>query len=103
MASMFEKTTSLVNLDLSSFDTWRVSIMSLMFADSGVRKVEVGADQFDTESVYSGAHGGGADDMFKNAVNLVGGNGTVYDPNHISQQYAHVDVAGNPGYFTLKP
>lgn len=36
-------------------------------------------------------------------VQLVGGAGTVYDPNHIDNSYGRVDgLNGNPGYFTAQ-
>lgn len=39
--------------------------------------------------------------MFLNCTQLVGGNGTTYDANHIDAEYARVDGEnGLPGYFT---
>jgi hypothetical protein len=41
--------------------------------------------------------------MFTGCTNLVGGNGTVYDANHVDHTYAHIDGGtSNPGYFTDK-
>lgn len=40
--------------------------------------------------------------MFRSCTSLVGGNGTVYNSSNITYAMAHVDVAGNPGYFTAK-
>jgi hypothetical protein len=43
-------------------------------------------------------------DMFKGCTSLVGGQGTTYDPNHVSVEYAHLDGGpNNPGYFSQKP
>ena len=42
-------------------------------------------------------------DMFTNCYNLVGGQGTTYDANHVDKTYAHIDGGtSNPGYFTAK-
>jgi len=39
--------------------------------------------------------------MFSNCLNLVGGNGTVYNRNYTNKEYAHIDEGeSNPGYFT---
>jgi hypothetical protein len=40
--------------------------------------------------------------MFFGCTSLVGGNGTVYDANHIDVEYARIDKPGQPGYFTQK-
>ena len=40
--------------------------------------------------------------MFNNCTALVGGNGTVFDANHIDITYARPDQFGQPGYFTVK-
>ena len=102
MNSMFKGTTSLINLDLSSFDTKNVKRALSMFDSSGVHRIEVAANQFDMWSIDM-RYGDSSRDMFKNAVILVGGNGTVYSSsNSNDRDYAHVDAPGNPGYFTLK-
>lgn len=41
--------------------------------------------------------------MFYGCTSLVGGNGTTYNAAHINQEYARIDRAGAPGYFTLIP
>ena len=40
--------------------------------------------------------------MFRECTSLVGGNGTTYSESHIDATYAHLDAAGNPGYFSVK-
>lgn len=48
---------------------------------------------------FSGATN--ASNVFRGCVDLVGGAGTVYDPDNVGNQYAHIDGgASNPGYFT---
>ena len=43
---------------------------------------------------------GTTDNTFFKCYKLKGGNGTVFDEEHIKIDYAHPDKAGNPGYFT---
>ena len=40
--------------------------------------------------------------MFWGCNLLKGENGTEYDSSNTKVSYAHIDVAGNPGYFTHK-
>ena len=103
MNSMFKGTTSLINLDLSSFDTKNVKRAVSMFDSSGVHRIEVAANQFDMRSIDM-RYEDNSRAMFKNAINLVGGNGTTIYSSRYSYDgdYAHVDAPGNPGYFTLK-
>jgi hypothetical protein len=41
--------------------------------------------------------------MFMGASSLVGGNGTTYSSDHFDKEYARIDTADTPGYFTAKP
>ena len=43
-----------------------------------------------------------AAEMFSGCEKLTGGNGTKYDANHIGAEYARIDTAEAPGYFTAK-
>ena len=44
-----------------------------------------------------------ADDLFDGCVNLVGGKGTHYDPDHTYLDYARPDGGNNaPGYFWVE-
>jgi hypothetical protein len=40
--------------------------------------------------------------MFRLCTSLVGGNGTTYSSAHVDAEYARIDRAGTPGYFTQK-
>ena len=40
--------------------------------------------------------------MFRNCKAIEGSNGTKYDSAKIDVSMAHVDVEGNPGYFSTK-
>ena len=98
MAYMFYGCPKLTSIDLSSFNTSRVEVASLMFEDcTNLRTIYVG-NGWSTESIND------AREMFYNCPNLVGGQGTTYDENHIDAAYAHLDGGpDNPGYFSAKP
>ena len=83
-------------LDLSSFDTSNVTNMGLMFNNSTKLKVIYVSNKFNADTVTSG------DEMFTGCTNLVGGNGTVYDSTKTNKEYARIDTASTPGYFTAK-
>ena len=97
MPAMFSWCSSLTTLDFSAFDTQSLLLMYSMFYQcSSFKTVYVGegwtAANLMSDSEYS----------FMGCAALVGGNGTVYDADRTDTTYAHVDVAGNPGYFTAK-
>ena len=95
MESMFMN-TYVTSLDLSSFDTSNVINMVQMFygTDSSVIYV---SDKFVTDKVTNSSS------MFTIATNLVGGAGTVYNSSNVDKTYARVDGGtSSPGYFTLK-
>ena len=94
MVNMFSGCTQLTELDLSSFNTSAVTSMKSMFqGDTNLTTIYVGAN-WSTASVQFSTS------MFTGCTSLVGQNGTTYDVNHVTAAYAHVDAAGNPGYFT---
>ena len=95
MTSMFLGCSGMTSLDLSSFAMGNVTIMGHMFQNcSGLRTIIVGGGwgiQANAESA----------DMFDGCTNLVGGQGTAYDANHVDKEYAHVDFGSiRPGYLT---
>ena len=97
MAYMFSSCSSLTSLDVSSFNTEKVTDMNSMFSwCPALTTIYVGTG-WNTAKVTS------SDYMFYDSHNLVGGNGTRYDSNHTDAEYAHVDVVGDPGYFTAIP
>jgi surface protein len=97
MSSMFEKCLKLTSVDLSSFNTSSVNRMNNMFyLNYALRTIYVGSN-WNTDLVTSSSA------MFQSDSNLVGGSGTTFDTNHIDKAYAHVDGGtSNPGYLTLK-
>ena len=88
---------NLTSLDLSSFNTANVTDMNGMFASCyGLRTIFVGSS-WSTASVTQ------SENMFKNCINLVGGQGTTFNENHVDKAYAHIDGGtSNPGYFTAE-
>ena len=99
MERMFTACGALVELNLSSFNTIKVSRMFEMFADMTVlRTIYVNGAKFTTSALSS------SQSMFRNSSNLVGGAGTTYDSSKYDSSYAVVDnPPGAPGYFTEDP
>ena len=95
MYYMFGFCENLTSLDLSSFNTSNVTEMRFMFVGcTSLRTIYVG-------NGWSTAAATDSEQMFYNCSNLVGGQGTTYDANHIDKAYAHIDGGtSNPGYFT---
>ena len=95
MAHMFEECSALTTLDLSNFNTANVTKMTYMFEECSLLTTIYGTD-WNAASVSSS-------NMFNGCTSLVGGNGTTYNSSYKDATYAHIDVAGNPGYFTAPP
>ena len=97
MQNMMYYCTSLESVDLSSFNTANVTYMPEMFyLCKKLRTVYVG-DGWNMKNIQDSSR------AFDDCVSLVGGMGTVYDPNHSDHTYAHIDGGpSNPGYFTYK-
>ena len=96
MGHMFNSCYRLTSLDLSGFNTSRVTAMNCMFYDSrNLQTIYVGTG-WSTAAVTN------SDNMFKYCSCLVGGQGTTYSPSHVDATYAHIDGGpSNPGYFTI--
>ena len=123
MGAMFFCCSSLTSLDVSSFNTVEVTNMGLMFCGC-TRLTTLDLSSFNTAKVHdtfrmfhecfrlttiyasndwSNTANTNHGDMFLYCNNLVGGQGTTYDANHIDAEYAHIDGGpSNPGYFTAK-
>ena len=98
MSYMFSGCSSLTNLDLSSFTTSSVTDMQFMFSQcSGLETIYVG-NGWSLESISSQQYGA---EMFAGCTALVGGAGTIYDPDHVNVDYAHIDGgSSSPGYLS---
>ena len=99
MEAMFGNMLIAGELDLSNFDTHKVTNMRSMFwACQNITTIYV-SDTWNTDNVTDGWA------MFYNCRSLVGGMGTAWidgDYDDWGLQYAHVDGGtANPGYLTL--
>ena len=105
MRYMFWGAHNLTTLDLSSFNTENVTDMRSMFA---------GYDSSHTNNLTTIYVGPGwsteqvttanSANMFINCPSLVGEAGTTYDAEHVDKAYAHIDGGtDNPGYLSIKP
>ena len=95
--AMFENCSSLTTVDLSSFDTANASAMKDMFSGCEALTTIYASDRFVTAQV-TGQRAG--QNVFMDCFNLVGGNGTRFNPDNVNVGYAHIDTESNPGYFT---
>jgi surface protein len=98
VALMFGNCTALTSLDLSSFNTAKVTDMYGMFSYCSSLTTIYG-NNWDTEKVTDGGSV-----MFDNCTNLVGGAGSAYEFYHGNDKtYARIDGGPDaPGYFTDK-
>ena len=94
MDSMFNS-SGLTIIDVSSFDTSNVAAMTYMFYNSSVITIYA-SNKFVTNNVEESSN------MFSASTNLVGGNGTRQSASHTDKEYARIDTANAPGYFTSK-
>ena len=96
MSYMFSRSQA-TTLDVSNFDTSKVTNMSNMFQGSSNLKTIYVSSKFKTDRVTSSTN------MFSGCTNLLGGAGTKYDSTKIDKTYARIDGGtSNPGYFTSK-
>ena len=96
MRTMFGSCQALESLNLSSFNTSQVTNMEYMFSNcTNLRTVYVGNGWSTAAVTYSS-------NMFEGCTSLVGGQGTTWSSsNPKGKTYAHIDGGpSNPGYFT---
>ena len=71
--------------------------MRNMFENNDTLEAIYASEDFVTTNVTSSMN------MFYNSTKIDGGNGTLYDLDHIEKEYAHLDGGpSNPGYFRDK-
>jgi surface protein len=94
---MFDYCTSLTSLDLSSFNTSKVTDMRWMFYScSKLTTIYAGSGWSTAATTDSNSDG-----MFRECTKIRGGQGTTYDASHTNRLYARIDGGpSNPGYFT---
>lgn len=84
-------------LDLSNFNTSRVTSAKRMFSNTNIKTIYA-SPLFDVSNI------GNSIQMFVNSSRIVGGNGTSFIwSNPTDKTYARIDAPGAPGYFTQKP
>ena len=98
MRNMFNGCSALTVLDLSNFDVSKVVYINQMF--DGCKSLKRIYSKNDWNTQYSGTASTAY--MFNDCTSLVGGNSTAFDSDHIDKEYARIDRAGTPGYFTNK-
>ena len=99
MNSLFMGCNSLVEIDLSSWSTSACTTFNYAFSKCMNLTTIYASDKFTTRNAIAGEN----DSVFYTVPNLVGGEGTKYDPNNTDISYARIDTLGNPGYFTQAP
>lgn len=128
MAAMFRDCESLEAVDLSHFNTSKVTYMGFYGMFDGCKSIEkldlrsfdISQLKGDNSTMFSDCESLKTilcdvnwsenpnldyrdNPMFDGCTSLVGGNGTTYDPDHVALAYARPDVEGQPGYFTESP
>ncbi|MBR5673908.1 MAG: BspA family leucine-rich repeat surface protein [Muribaculaceae bacterium] len=99
----FTDCSKLTSLDLSGWNTANVYDMYKMFSGCSSLITIYAGTGWSTDGIVSYGSYSFPENMFENCTSLVGGMGTTYDPNHIDEDYAHIDGGpSNPGYFTAK-
>ena len=95
MNNMFSGCKSLKEIDISSFDTKKVTTITGMFANCADLEDIFVSNTWSNSAVKEG------DRVFYDCQNLVGGNGTAYEPEKTDYTYACADTKETPGYLTL--
>lgn len=96
-ASFMFKSIKASELDVSSFNTSKVTNTKLMFASMYNLLTIYSSDKFVIDNITDSYN------MFNASTKLVGGAGTKYNGSYVDKTYARVDGGTNsPGYFTLK-
>ena len=100
MSKVFRGCSSLTTLNISGWNTAKVLVMEDMFYGCASLKTIYASNSFVTKGLFSDLDL--EENMFKGFTSLVGGNGTKYSSSHMGKEYARIDTASKPGYFTSK-
>lgn len=88
-------TASNVTLNMSNWNTAKVTNMYQMFKGFAGLKTVYATERFSTSAVTN------SEEMFTGATSIVGGAGTTYSSSRITHTYARIDGGTEtPGYFT---
>lgn len=101
---IFQDCSGLNVLDLSNFNTSKVTDFRWMF-NGCYNLTTIYVKEYDSETdtgwtTKSSTASYATTTMFDNSTKLVGGNGTGFDTSKITIEYARIDTADTPGYFT---
>lgn len=97
MSEMFSYCRNLNTLDLSNFNTAKVTSAYQMFYRCEKLTTIYASSLFTVSSITD------SEDMFGECTSLKGGKDTAYSSNHTDKAYARIDGgASAPGYFTSK-
>ena len=96
MAYMFNRCYELTTLNVSNFNTDSVTNMSYMFSECYKLTTLYASEKFTTGNLQTSSY------MFYFCNNIKGGNGTTYNSKKTDKEYARIDTAETPGYFTEK-
>ena len=98
MSDMFFDCKSLEELDLRTFDFTCVVNTNDMFGDCSALNVIYCATDFrELPNLFT------SDNMFNGCNSLEGGEGSKVEDGYFDADFAHVDDAEDPGYFTAEP
>ena len=101
MSCMFYVCNKIKVLDLSNWNTNKVINMSYMFQGcNNLTTIYVSKYNEETGTGWTTSSVTNSDSMFANCTKLVGGNGTTYNGNYTDATYARIDTPETPGYFT---
>ena len=93
-SSMFHGCSSVKTLDLSGFYVTNLEETDDMFSlCTSLETIIVATDWENANITFSS-------NMFSTCSVLVGGNGTAYDASKTDRTYARIDTQSNPGYFS---
>ena len=102
MSEMFYNCSGLTSLDVSGFNTANVTIMNHMYAFCSELTTIYASERWSTSNLDRSSEDN-IKMMFASCSKIVGGKGTTYNPDHVNDDYAHIDEGpSNPGYFTYK-
>ncbi len=94
MGWMFIWCINLTKLDLSRWNTNNVEDMSRMFYQCDSLETIYVSDKFELDNANQWY------EMFHGNYNLIWWNGTKFESNHTDYDYANIDTAQNPWYFS---
>ena len=89
---MFRNYSSCTSINFKNFDITEVEYIDEMFFGCN-SLTRIYSDDWNISHLFSS-------NMFYGCTALVGGNGTHYNSSHTNGEYARIDRAGTPGYFT---